>query len=262
MNEKKLNENSQEKKSPDKKKEQSYLLVLIVVALFIIGLWLANLFLLKNDANRGTFGDMFGVVNALFSGLALAGVIYAILLQRVELKLQRKELEKTREQIEGQKLQLEAQNKTMQLQQFENTYFQMVSLYNEIVDKVHNPYDRIKGKQAVSAFWNSLKQEASLAKTKAELGKTIRDFFLKENRHLIYHYIQHVLNTLHFIQKSNVKDKSFYIKIFRDQLDINELALIYNYFSYLEEAEEDNLVTFFLTVESEDRFKHFDLIPF
>jgi hypothetical protein len=37
---------------------------------------------------RGLFGDMFGAVNALFSGLAFAGIIYAIVLQRKELSLQ------------------------------------------------------------------------------------------------------------------------------------------------------------------------------
>jgi hypothetical protein len=37
---------------------------------------------------------MFGAVNALFSGLAFAGVVYAIFLQRIDLALQRKELTK------------------------------------------------------------------------------------------------------------------------------------------------------------------------
>ena len=50
-------------------------------------------------STRGTFGDMFGGVTALFSGLAFAGVVFAILLQRQELELQRQELEATREQL-------------------------------------------------------------------------------------------------------------------------------------------------------------------
>ncbi len=55
---------------------------------------------LEDWSERGTFGDMFGAVNTLFSGLAFAGVIYAILLQRQELSLQRKELELTRRELE------------------------------------------------------------------------------------------------------------------------------------------------------------------
>lgn len=46
---------------------------------------------------RGQFGDLFGGVNALFTGLAFAGVIYTILLQSNELELQRKELRLNRE---------------------------------------------------------------------------------------------------------------------------------------------------------------------
>jgi hypothetical protein len=50
-------------------------------------------------ATRGQFGDIFGGVNALFTGLAFAGVIYTILLQRQELGLQREELRLTRDEL-------------------------------------------------------------------------------------------------------------------------------------------------------------------
>ena len=40
---------------------------------------------LATPQDRGLFGDMFGAMNALFGGLAFAGIIYTILLQRVEL---------------------------------------------------------------------------------------------------------------------------------------------------------------------------------
>ena len=55
--------------------------------------------LLPEWAESGQFGDMFGGLNALFSGLAFLGVVYAIFLQREELGLQRKELELTREEL-------------------------------------------------------------------------------------------------------------------------------------------------------------------
>src|SRR5687767_14281913 len=48
---------------------------------------------------RGQHGDMFGGLNALFSGLAFAGLIYTVLLQREELSLQRRELELTRQEL-------------------------------------------------------------------------------------------------------------------------------------------------------------------
>ena len=58
----------------------------------------------------GVFGDSFGFVNALFSGLALAGVIIAIFLQRKELFEQRKQLYyQYQELIESVKTQQESQ---------------------------------------------------------------------------------------------------------------------------------------------------------
>lgn len=61
-----------------------------VVTLFLLNM---SLVLFIDDPNkRGTFGDQFGAVNALFSGLAFAGLIYTIILQRRDLELQRNDL--------------------------------------------------------------------------------------------------------------------------------------------------------------------------
>ncbi len=49
---------------------------------------------------RGLFGDSFGGLNALFAGLAFAGVIVALFMQRKELKLQREELTKSTEALQ------------------------------------------------------------------------------------------------------------------------------------------------------------------
>lgn len=58
---------------------------------------------------RGQFGDMFGAVNALFSGFAFLGIIYTIYLQKNELALQREELKLTRDEL---KRTAEAQEKS------------------------------------------------------------------------------------------------------------------------------------------------------
>lgn len=67
-------------------------------------LWLANLVIsitiLDEWSLRGTAGDAFGAVNALFSGLGLAGIVYAILLQRDDLAVQQIELRLARESQE------------------------------------------------------------------------------------------------------------------------------------------------------------------
>lgn len=75
----------------------------------------------------GLFGDSFGAVNALISALAFAGVIVTFRLQRKELDLQRQELHAQREEFTQQ-------NKTLKLQRFENTFFHMMELQQQIVN--------------------------------------------------------------------------------------------------------------------------------
>lgn len=67
---------------------------LLLVVVTYVGL-LA--FYFESMPNRGLFGDMFGGLNALFSGVALIGVVYTSFLQKQELELTRKELMRTAE---------------------------------------------------------------------------------------------------------------------------------------------------------------------
>jgi hypothetical protein len=85
---------------------------------------------------RGQFGDMFGALNALFSAIAFAALVYTVFLQRTELELQRKELHDTREEIRGQKLQLEAQTKAFLTQNFESLFFQQLALHDKVVKRM------------------------------------------------------------------------------------------------------------------------------
>ncbi len=115
------------------KKKNSYWIAIIgtLAVILIIASWIFTYNHLKTLPNeeRGTFGDMFGSINALYSGLAFAGIIFTILLQRKELKLQREELSDTRKEFE-------IQNKTLRLQRFENTFFSLLTLHHQIVDSI------------------------------------------------------------------------------------------------------------------------------
>lgn len=105
----------------------------IVILLLWGGSWLALYLFYDLPTDRGTFGDMFGAVNALFSGLAFAGLIVTLLYQKEELQLQREELAQTREELKGQKEEFKEQNETLKRQRFENTFFNMLTLHQEIV---------------------------------------------------------------------------------------------------------------------------------
>ncbi|QDU80711.1 hypothetical protein Pla110_24430 [Polystyrenella longa] len=79
----------------------AYFLLAAVVVIFlwwIVGYYPIHKYGSTPDA--GTYGDSFGFVNSLFSGLALAGVIVAIMLQRKDLQIQSETLAKSADEAE------------------------------------------------------------------------------------------------------------------------------------------------------------------
>lgn len=97
------------------KKKTNYLAMffgIAVVVFVLLALYthiVPNVF--ENMDDRAGFGDMYGAFEALFSGLAFAGVLVAIFMQRDELRLQREELALTREELH---IAAEAQEKSAQ----------------------------------------------------------------------------------------------------------------------------------------------------
>ncbi|MGK0175535.1 MAG: hypothetical protein ACI9AT_001922 [Ulvibacter sp.] len=85
------------------KKPKSNIGLLTKMIVLVLIIWILStvliIFGLDNWSDRGTFGDLFGAVNALFSGLAFAGLIYTIVLQKQDLKLQRNEIALNRAEL-------------------------------------------------------------------------------------------------------------------------------------------------------------------
>ena len=96
----------------------------VPVAVVIVILWLLWWIVVwaigGTTEQQGHLGDLFGGINALFSGLALAGVVTAVILQSHELQLQRSELEMTRDELrktaEANQKTAEALNAQIQMQ--------------------------------------------------------------------------------------------------------------------------------------------------
>lgn len=68
-------------------------------------------FCLTKEGTAGTFGDQYGFINALISGMAFAAFWCSLQLQHRELKLQRKELSRANKEAKAQTQQFEAQTK-------------------------------------------------------------------------------------------------------------------------------------------------------
>lgn len=69
------------------------------LSLFVIALWSVSIVITTEiygiPSNASEAGDMFGGINALFSGLALAGVIFTIWLQSLDVKTNQDNLNKS-----------------------------------------------------------------------------------------------------------------------------------------------------------------------
>ena len=263
----------------------SFSIVIILWSIYIIWFpyWIPNL------GRRGQFGDSFGAINALFSGLAFACVICTLIFQMKELRLQRKELENTQQVMKGQEKQLEAQNRTLQHQNFESSFFQLLGLYNSIIDTMEIPGGRGSGNERRNSFitmhqklnmlvnysgnmgWeepsqrllNQLGTEVEEASWKEDTKRIIveeidkrGEGFLKDYQVYVGHYFRHLYNMFNFVDKEDnfltSQEKKYYTNLILAQLSGHELAVLFYY--ALNKREKD----FKLLIEKYALLKNLD----
>lgn len=99
----------------------------------------------SDEETRAFFGSKFGAIDALFSALAFAGIIFTIFLQRRDLKYQREELKATRKEFQ-------IQNETLKIQRFENTFFNLLNQHHQIVSDIDFRYYKSKEKEKKTYF--------------------------------------------------------------------------------------------------------------
>lgn len=132
------------------KKLRENLFVILILGVFV--LWalsgILTLLFLNQWSDRGTFGDLFGSVNALFSGLAFAALIYTIVLQREEIKSNREEIILNRKELaKGAKLQQKAQQ--LLTQQVKETHLSAkMNAMRTLVDYYNNQISNPKSNEA------------------------------------------------------------------------------------------------------------------
>lgn len=211
-------------------------LLIIFIAVFVI--WATSGLVLYNIEERGSFGDMFGAVNSLFSGLAFAGLIFTIFLQKKELGLQRNELKMTRKELKGQRKSMELQNVHIDIQNFEGTFFQMLKLHNELlasIDISKANGDVHTGRDCFMKVWRSYRiglkdkdETSDLDERKEQIDAAYNKLWTKYESEF-GHYFRSLYNVIKFIHNSNIKNKKLYTNIVRAQLSAQELLmLMYN----------------------------------
>ncbi len=245
-------------------KRALYVFILVIVIFLIYAFTLIALTWPISEISidkSAVFGDSFGALTSIFSGLAFAGVIWTIMSQREELKITRDELK---------------------TQGFENAFFQMLKLHNEILNEITiNQSNAIRpdstsGRDCFVEFYDSLKIHYKAYKSIEGYGADdnlcLKDAYIEywgKNGDKLAHYFRFLFNIFKFIDESNIDNKKFYSRLVRAQLSDQELAVIYyNTFSpygikflkYIEEFQlMDNLKTSYLIDESHSNIHDVDI---
>ncbi|MNJ37404.1 hypothetical protein D3C77_322210 [compost metagenome] len=221
---------------------------ILMLFLFVFTSWfiypaLANFqseFIQSSKLSLNEFGDMYGSLNTLFSGLAFVGVIISI-------RLQSKELSETRKEMKNQGEQFEEQTRALNKQVFENTFFKLLGFNNEIIQSLS--YDRpvfqanggarketISGRQVISYFGVVFKSWLKPVKkngvdhynnivTVSEIYSSIHE----QHTHILDAFFRNTYQVLSLIDCSNLDaiEKKKYSDIVRAQLSKYEIWFLF-----------------------------------
>lgn len=234
----------------------------ILVFLAVILVWGAApivVLLVHGDwpESAGEYGDLFGGVGALFSGLAFAGLIGTLVMQREALTKQSEELALTRDSVEQQTKELSLSSEALQLQvdemkaqraemeasrdtlakqqevmakqAFEGTFFQMLKLWNDRVGELsvngHSGRDAFKKTLGLKNYHRFLSGVGDLAKNEAA------EKFSTEFPSEFQTYFMLLYNLIAFVDNAPLleAEKKSYVRLIRAHLVDDEMAvLLYN----------------------------------
>ncbi|SFF31989.1 putative phage abortive infection protein [Sunxiuqinia elliptica] len=221
------------------------------------------------------FGDFIGgIIGSIWS---LAGVILfyvALTEQKKDIQINRKTLETQVEALQQQikefklqRIELEETRKvfteqsiTLKNQRFENTFFQLLSLHHEIIDKLNfikksggfRENRHLEKREVLSQAFIDLnhrieyinstnKQDEygqiistpneaqTLEVAESRLMEAYDTFYFNEYKQLLSHYFRNIYHVYKFIFTNRLiekKEKQFYASIVRAQLSSDELFLI------------------------------------
>jgi hypothetical protein len=206
-----------------------------MVAILVV--WVASAAAVWNYFGKpdgaGTFGDMFGAVNALFSGLAFATLIYAAWMQREELGLQREELQATRAELAGQKEQMKQQGDTLKLQRFENTFFSLLASHMQLVEslrlEMHNVVHQGREcfKWAYDLLGDQNRHGVYVAGGELEGLRTVYERFYEHRQVLLGHYFRSLYHLIKFVKAAPIDNQRQYTSLVRAQLSSYEQAMLF-----------------------------------
>ncbi|WP_428028177.1 putative phage abortive infection protein [Altererythrobacter sp.] len=176
----------------------------------------------------GPWGDFFGgVANPLLTFLTFIAVLATLWLQHEELGLSREELSRSANALEAQ---IESGKK----QRVENTFFQLMSNHNEIVnsiDLVSRGKPTTFGRDCFSVFYTrltkifrELEKRPNLSKSEC-IERAYSDFW-RDHQLELGHYYRFLYRFVLFADRE-FADDDFYMGLLRAQLSDQELLMLF-----------------------------------
>lgn len=192
---------------------------------YIIDKYYQPILFSKNLQDMGQFGDLFGSVNALFSGLAFAGLAVTIFLQKIALKEARDANKK--------------QEKVLEIQSFENTLFNLLKLRNDFAQSIeikkYKEGGLTKGPLGLAFLLNDIHALYNGSQSNDTPGDVHNNANLayelcyKDNNHALSSYFRSLFGVFDFIDKSTLEidKKKQYCRYVKYQLSDPETVLLF-----------------------------------
>jgi hypothetical protein len=164
----------------------AFALLFIVLSIYFFNFH-ANFSTDKGD--WGAFGDFLGgTLNPLFALLSLFAILYTIKIQTQELQATKEELSKSRIAQEEQSKAFKTQNLSIKQQTFENTFFKMLELHNELIGELYQNS-------------NELYEKIFTNRTNGKVSES----FVEENKGIVKTSFMTLYQILKFIDDQNLK---------------------------------------------------------
>lgn len=246
-----------------KKKEFSFKPYIgVAIGMFIIVIsayiWNFNEYKISEKAGDwGTFGDFVGgTLNPSLAFLSFLALLQTIKIQNKELKASREELELTRDELARSADAQKEQSDSIKIQNFENTFFNMINLHNEIIRNINfnselkfehdkldihpnykklilslrysNELDNKNGKQAIQAICEKI--DIFYNGNYNRIFSRAYDLCHENLQIYVGHYFGNIFQILKFISINkdfNDEEKRKYSDLFRAQFSSVELKLLF-----------------------------------
>lgn len=186
---------------------------------------------LLGDYYGGTVASIWALAGVFFIYISFLGQKQQLLQHSLELTYTKEEMRLQREETKLQRKELEAQNLTLRQQRFENTFFQLLNLFNTVAEGMKISGIHATGRGCFVELCGSIENRISenLLKETDKIRLIISaydELYHAVNKSILSHYFKTFYHLIKFVDQSDIIDKMRYTAIARSQLSHYEQIIL------------------------------------